>query len=65
MNLLSAAAKVSKAVVQGVHARRPNGNAQNYAGVNVKNSQFHELQIIKTVLNHLNHIYNVHYYYFM
>jgi hypothetical protein len=36
VNLLSAAAKVSKAVGQGVHARRPNGNAQNCAGVHVK-----------------------------
>ena len=46
-------ARMSKAVVQGVHARRRNGNAQNYAAVNVKNSQLHELPIIKTVLNHL------------
>ena len=35
------------------YARRRNGNAQNYAAVNVKNSQLHELPIIKTVLNHL------------
>ena len=39
--------------MQGVHSRRQNGNAQNYAAVNVKNSQLHELPIIKTVLNHI------------
>ena len=39
----------------GLGCKGENGNAQNYTAVNVKNSQFHELPIIKIVLNHHNH----------